>query len=98
MIRLNENFETHRDKYEWILYEEKDTVSKATGKPRKTKKKTYHGTLSGVVDYVIDRECGTCKDLSEIRDLLVKASAYRLCEVVEEAGEEAWVKSLLKEE
>jgi len=73
MIKFNNDFEFERDKYQWILHHWVDGKDK-DGNPKRSRRTTYHGTLSQLCDVIMERTCGRCESLAEIVTLLNHAS------------------------
>jgi hypothetical protein len=69
MIKFNEQFSFEKDRYSWQLHEWKDGKDK-NDKPIRSKKTTYHTTLTQVCDVIVDRSCGACESLDEIKNLI----------------------------
>tara|TARA_R110000850_G_scaffold269167_3_gene401048 strand:- start:10257 stop:10532 length:276 start_codon:yes stop_codon:yes gene_type:complete len=65
MIKINDKFSTEKDKYQWLLHELNDGVSK-TGEAIKTTRTTYHPSLKMVCRAIADRQAGECESVKEI--------------------------------
>ncbi|MCP4103905.1 MAG: hypothetical protein GY750_21170 [Lentisphaerae bacterium] len=73
MIKFNEKFSFEKDKYCWQLHEFYMGKGKDK-KPKMQKNTTYHATLEQVCGVIIDRSCGDCESLEEIKALLQNAT------------------------
>lgn len=65
-------FFAKKDKYQWILTQMIEGKDK-DGNPKMQTKETYHGTLHQVCGVIIDRKCGKCGSLEEVKQLLIDA-------------------------
>ncbi len=72
MIKLNENYSFKRDTSGWQLYQWRDGKDR-NGNVKRKKKITYHATIAQVISAIIDKECGKCKNASELKELLKNA-------------------------
>ena len=85
-MKINDDFEMRRDKYQWILTHWTDGVGKKgdnKGKPIRVKRETYHPNIDQVCREVLDRELGKCETLADIPKYLEKAVS-ELTDYVEE--------------
>ena len=73
MLKINDRFETERDKYQWLLHEWTDGQDKH-GNPKKQRKTTYHASLKQVCETVIDRQAGDCEDLAAVCAMIDKTA------------------------
>jgi len=69
MIKFNDKFSFEKDQYCWHLHEYYMGKDKDKN-PKRQKKTTYHATLEQVCNTIIDRSCGDCGSLGEIKELL----------------------------
>ena len=69
MIQINDKFSTERDKYQWLLHEEKDSLGK-DNQPITTTRTTYHPNLKAVCNEVINRQLGECESVKQVVDAL----------------------------
>ena len=69
MIKINETFSVEKDKYQWLLIETKDGLSK-TQEPIKVTRTTYHGTLKQCCKEISERMMGECESVKELVDAL----------------------------
>ena len=69
IIKINETFRVEKDKYQWLLIETKDGLSK-TQEPIKTTRTTYHGTLKQCCNQISERMMGECESVKELVDAL----------------------------
>lgn len=69
MIQINDKFSTERDKYQWLLHEEKDGLGK-DDQPITTTRTAYHPNLKAVCNEVINRSLGECENVNEIKKAL----------------------------
>lgn len=82
MIIFNDKFEFKKDQYCWHLHEY--YMGKDSDKnPKRQKRTTYHATLGQVLDTIINRSCGECESILEIKDLL-KSISENITKHVEE--------------
>jgi hypothetical protein len=65
MFKLG-NYEISRDKFGWTLAELGEGVSRKTGKPTITRRKTYYGRLVQALEVIADREAGKATAAPEI--------------------------------
>jgi hypothetical protein len=72
IIKLNDQFEIHRDSYNWILVEWRDGFNK-DGEPTITGKNSYHPNLKMISRYLLDEQAKDCESLQEIIDLFDNA-------------------------
>lgn len=72
MIKVNEDFEFEKDKFQWILHEWKDSESKE-GEAKRVKTTTYHGSLEQVCNRIVQNSAGKCESVSEIIDVIDNA-------------------------
>ena len=72
MIKFNERFSFERGKYDWHLHEHYMGKDK-DGNDKENTRTTYHATLRQICGVIIDRSCGDCESLEEIKELLVNA-------------------------
>ena len=79
MLKINDRFETERDKYQWLLHEWTDGQDKH-GNPKKQRKTTYHASLKQVCEAVIDRQAGDCEDLVRV-GLMITETASKMAEI-----------------
>jgi len=84
-IKYNDRFEFTRDKYQWILTEWKDGVSRKTKKPIRAKRTTYHGNIEQICNTIIDRSLDACEDLQELMDHLKRTRSQLKARLDEEA-------------
>ena len=69
MIKINDKFRVERDKYQWLLIESKDGLSKKQ-EPIVTTRTTYHGTLKQCCNEIAERMMGECESVKEIKKAL----------------------------
>jgi len=69
MIRINDQFSVERDKYQWLLHETKDGMSKL-GEPIKVTRTTYHAKLKQCCNEISERMMGECESVQEILAML----------------------------
>jgi len=69
MIKINDQFSVERDKYQWLLHETKDGMSKL-GEPIKVTRTTYHAKLKQCCNEVSERMMGECESVQEIKKAL----------------------------
>jgi len=69
MIKINDKFSIERDKYQWLLIESKDGLSKKQ-EPIVTTRVTYHGTLKQCCNEIAERMMGECESVQGIIDAL----------------------------
>lgn len=69
MIKINDKFSVERDKYQWLLIESKDGLSKKQ-EPIVTTRTTYHGTLKQCCKEIAERMMGECESVQGIEALL----------------------------
>ncbi len=69
MIKINDKFSVERDKYQWLLIESKDGLSKKQ-EPIVTTRTTYHGTLKQCCNEIAERMMGECESVQGIETLL----------------------------
>ena len=72
MIKFNEQFSFEKDPNCWQLHEWRDGKSK-DGVAKRQKKTTYHASLQQICGAIIERSCGDCESLEEIKHLLENA-------------------------
>ena len=72
MIAVNERFEFERGQYDWHLHELTPSKDK-DGNPSVKRKTSYHPNLDQICKVIIDKHCGDCESLQEIRSLLDNA-------------------------
>lgn len=65
MIKINETFSVEKDKYQWLLIETKDGLSKLK-EPIKTTRTTYHGTLKQCCKAMMEHVAGECETVKEM--------------------------------
>ena len=69
MIKINDKFSVERDKYQWLLHESKDGLSKKQ-EPIATTRTTYHGTLKQCCNEIVERMMGECETVQQIETAL----------------------------
>ncbi len=57
-MRIDADFECHRDRYGWTLTEWHDSVRRDTGAPVRAARRTYHATLPQLLLAALDRMAG----------------------------------------
>ena len=88
MIKINEKFSCERDKYQWVLTETYLGKDK-DGNPKAHTRETYHPKLEQVFSHVIDKTCGDCESLEEMKDMLMNAKKVLKIELVYDYTEAA---------
>ena len=76
IIKINDDFEMYRDKYQWILMHWTDGVGKKgenKGKTIRVKSESYHGSIEQTCRVILDREIGKCETLADIPKYLENA-------------------------
>ncbi len=69
MIKFNDKFEFEKDQYCWHLHE--FYIGKDKNKnPKRQRKTTFHATLEQVCNAIIDRSCGECCCLEDLKRML----------------------------
>ena len=74
MIKLDNRFYIEKDKYNWILVEFVNGVSKKTKEATVTEKKTYYGKLSQCLESALNKGLKKSKSINEILQGLNKFS------------------------
>ena len=69
MIKINDQFSVERDKYQWLLHDTKDGISKK-GEPIKVTRTTYHPKLEQCCSKISERMMGECESVQEIKKAL----------------------------
>lgn len=89
MIKVNDNYEIERDKYQWFLHEIGEKIAssgKNEGMPIQTRRTTYHASFTQVANEIIERQMGRCTSLEEISELLGDCQRF-LVQRMEECSE-----------
>lgn len=81
IIKFNDRFSFHRDKYCWNVHENVPGKDKH-GEAKIHVQTTYHPSLEVVAKFIIDKSCGDCHSLEEIISLLAPASKSLAKELV----------------
>lgn len=69
MIKINDDYECERDKYQWILHHWTDGRDK-DGNQKRVCHDTYHANLTQVCNLVLDRAAGNAGCADELRDII----------------------------
>jgi hypothetical protein len=69
MIKFNDTYSFEKDQYCWHLHEKYIGQDKDKNNKLFTRT-TYHPSLQAICRHLIDKECGKCKSLEQIIELL----------------------------
>lgn len=74
-MHYNDKYSFEKTELDWRLYE-KYTGKDIHGKAKIHTKTTYHATLRQVCNAIVDREAGSCADLTELKQMLERRECY----------------------
>lgn len=75
-VKINDDYDIKRDKFQWILTHWTDGVGKAgdnKGKPIRVKRESFHASVTQICREILDRELGNCETVADMRNLLENA-------------------------
>ena len=73
LIKINNDFSYEIDKYNWVLFEFYDGVDK-NGDFKRNERRTYYGTLSQMLNAILDKSLKGCDGLERVIKTIDKLS------------------------